>query len=145
MDWIVVESYEEGEDGHEHTALDALLYDPASVPLLMRSASVGLLIIIRADTKEEAIEFADERLHPDKYDCLIDDLPAAPPKACTVDDTVTTIEEAMQLAAREVVQRTIHRNRGKIAKAARELNISRSTIYRMFDDAECLRGQVAES
>jgi DNA-binding NtrC family response regulator len=145
MDWIVVETFTEGEDGHEHIELDALPYDPASVPLLMRSVSVGLLIIIRADTKEEAIEFVDERLHPDKYDCLIDDLPAAPTKACTVDDTVTTIEEAMQLAAREVVQRTIHRNRGKIAKAARELNISRSTIYRMFDDAECLRGQVAES
>jgi DNA-binding NtrC family response regulator len=145
MDWIVVETYTMGEDGHEHTALDALEYDACAIPYLMRSVSAGLLLIIRAESKEEAIELADERLHPDKYDCLIDDLPAAPPKACTVDDTVTTIEEAMQLAAREVVQRTIHRNRGKIAKAARELNISRSTIYRMFDDAECLRGQVAES
>ena len=144
MDWIVVETYTEGEDGHEHTALDALEYDACAVPYLMRSASVGLLIIIRADSKEEAIDLADERLHPDRCDELIDGLPELQ-KKCTVDATVTSVEEAMRLAAREVVQRTIYRNRGKITKTARDLNISRSTIYRMFEDADCLRGQVAES
>lgn len=144
MDWIVVETYTMGEDGHEHTALDALEYDACAIPYLMRSASVGLLIIIRADSKEDAIELADERLHPDKYDFLIDGLPELQ-KKCTVDATVTTVEEAMQLAAREVVQRTIYRNRGKIAKTARDLNISRSTVYRLFSDAECMRGQMAES
>jgi DNA-binding NtrC family response regulator len=144
MDWIVVETYTMGEDGHEHTELDALEYDACAIPYLMRSASVGLLIIIRADSKEEAIDLADERLHPDRCDELIDGLPELQ-KKCTVDATVTSVEEAMQLAAREVVQRTIYRNRGKIAKTARDLNIARSTIYRLFPDAECMRGQMAES
>lgn len=144
MDWIVVETYTEGDNGHEHTALDALEYDACAIPLLMRSASVGLLLIIRADSKEEAIDLADERLHPDRCDKLIDGLPE-PQKKCSLDATVTSIEEAMQLAAREVVQRTIYRNRGHISKTAKDLNIARSTIYRMFPDAELMRGYVAES
>lgn len=142
--WIVVETYAEGEDGHEHTELDALPYDPASVPLLMRSASVGLLIIIRADSKDEAIDLADERLHPDRCDELIDGLPELQ-KKCTVDATVTSVEEAMQLAAKELIGKTIIRNRGVISRAARELNVSRSTIYRAFPDPDVLFRRAVES
>lgn len=141
MDWIVVETYAEGEDGHEHTALDALEYDACAIPYLMRSASVGLLIIIRAESKEEAIELADERLRPDKYDSLISALPE--PKKCSISGTVTTIEEARQLAEREVISRALSRNHGKVYDAAKELKISKTTLYRMFP--EVVRGQVAES
>ncbi|MDT0945827.1 helix-turn-helix domain-containing protein, partial [Staphylococcus pseudintermedius] len=53
-----------------------------------------------------------------------------------IDDTViaapTTLEEARDTATREAIERALQRNRGRLGESARELDVSRVTLYRLM-------------
>lgn len=48
------------------------------------------------------------------------------------DSLPVTLEEARDLATREAIERALHRNRRRLGESARELGVSRVTLYRLM-------------
>ncbi|MGH8083433.1 MAG: sigma-54 interaction domain-containing protein, partial [Lysobacter sp.] len=48
------------------------------------------------------------------------------------DGVPITLEEARDLATREAIERALHRNRRRLGESARELGVSRVTLYRLM-------------
>jgi DNA-binding NtrC family response regulator len=48
------------------------------------------------------------------------------------DGVPMTLEEARDLATREAIERALHRNRRRLGESARELGVSRVTLYRLM-------------
>ena len=48
------------------------------------------------------------------------------------DGLPVTLEEARDAATREAIERALHRNRRRLGESARELGVSRVTLYRLM-------------